>query len=76
MARTSLFLSGGPHGQRSYSPRGCKELDMTEQLALSLSLSYYCDHFHMSHLWEITKVFSYGQLILSLSEGHQNSVFL
>ena len=30
---------GNPHGQRSlvgYSPWGCKELDMTEQLTLSL----------------------------------------
>ena len=33
-------LPGGFHGQRSlagYSPWGCKELDMTEQLILSLS---------------------------------------
>ena len=33
MAPTSVFLPGKSHGQRSladYSPRGCKELDMTE----------------------------------------------
>ena len=35
-----VFLLGEFHGQRSlagYSPCGCKELDMTEQLILSLS---------------------------------------
>ena len=37
---TAVFLSGEPHGQRSLagcSPRGHKELDMTERLILSLS---------------------------------------
>ena len=32
---TPLFLTGESHGQGSlvgYNPRGCKELDMTEQL--------------------------------------------
>ena len=36
---TPVFLPGKSHGQRSlagYSPWGCKELDMTEQLTLSL----------------------------------------
>ena len=36
---TPVFLPGESHGQRSlagYSPWGCKELDMTEQLTLSL----------------------------------------
>ena len=36
---TSVFLPGESHRQRSltdYSPRDCKELDMTEQLTLSL----------------------------------------
>ena len=35
---TEVFLPGKFHGQRSlagYSPRGCKESDMTEQLTLS-----------------------------------------
>ena len=35
-----VFLPGEFHGQRSlvgYSPWGCKELDMTELLTLSLS---------------------------------------
>ena len=35
MAITPVFLPGEFHGQRSlasYSPWGCKELDMTEQL--------------------------------------------
>ena len=38
---TPVFLPGEFHGQRSlagYSPWGCKELDITEQLTLSLSL--------------------------------------
>ena len=37
---TPVFLPGEFHGQRSlagYSPWGCKEQDMTEQLTLSLS---------------------------------------
>ena len=37
MAITPVFLPGESHGQRSlvgYSPWGCKELDMTEQLNL------------------------------------------
>ena len=32
---TPVFLPGEPHGQRilvGYSPRGCKESDMTERL--------------------------------------------
>ena len=35
---TPVLLSGESHGGRSlvgYSPRGCKELDMTEQLHLN-----------------------------------------
>ena len=38
---TPIFLPGESHTQRSlagYSPRGCKELDMTERLTLSLFL--------------------------------------
>ena len=34
-----------PHGHRSltgYSPGGCKELDMTEQLMNTLSLIFFC----------------------------------
>ena len=41
---TPVFVPGKFHGQRSpvsYSPWGCKESDMTEQLTLSLSRSYY-----------------------------------
>ena len=33
MAKTSILLLGESHGQRclaGYSPKGCKELDMTE----------------------------------------------
>ena len=44
MATTPVFLPGEFHGQRNlagYSPRGRKELDMTEQLTLSLSLTFY-----------------------------------
>ena len=29
----AVFLPGEPHGQGSYSPSGCKESDMTEDLA-------------------------------------------
>ena len=42
MEPTSIFLPGEFHGQRSlvsYSPWDCKELDMTEQLMFSFSLS-------------------------------------
>ena len=38
---TPVFLPGESHERRSlvgYSPRGCKESDMTERLTLSLSL--------------------------------------
>ena len=38
MATHPAFLPGEFHGQRNlvgYSPRSCKELDMTEQLTLS-----------------------------------------
>ena len=41
---TPVFLSGESHGQRSlvgYSPRGCKELDMTEQLTVSLPFFFF-----------------------------------
>ena len=39
---TPLFLPGEFHGRRSlvgYSPWGCKELDMTEQLTQSINIS-------------------------------------
>ena len=39
---TPIFLPGKFHGQRtlvSCSPRGCKRLDLTEQLTLSLTFS-------------------------------------
>ena len=39
MEASPVFLPGELHGQRSlagYSPRDCKELDMTEHLTLSL----------------------------------------
>ena len=39
----AVFLPGESHGQRSlvgYSPWGCKELDMTEQLTLSCIVCY------------------------------------
>ena len=43
MQPTPVFLPGESHGQRSltaYSPWGCKELDTTERLTLSLSHVY------------------------------------
>ena len=42
MASTPVLLPGKSHGQRSlvgYSPWGCKESDMTEQLHFHFSLS-------------------------------------
>ena len=45
---TPVFLPGEFHGQRSlagYSPWGLKELDMTEQLTLTLSISRECFKF-------------------------------
>ena len=42
MEPNSIFLPGEFHGQRSlvsYSPWDCRELDMTEQLMFSFSLS-------------------------------------
>ena len=45
---TPVFLPGKSYGQRSlvgYSPRGCKELDMTEQLSthtIFLNSTYMC----------------------------------
>ena len=52
---TPVFLPGLFHGQRSlvgYSPQGPKELDMIEQLTLSLSMSLF-DH-HQRHLVYLT----------------------
>ena len=43
MAPTPVFLPGKFHGQRSlagYSPQGCKELDMTEQLSSAQHIIY------------------------------------
>ena len=48
MASHSVFSPGESHGQRSlvgYSPLGHKELDMTEQLAISLIYLYINTHF-------------------------------
>jgi len=39
---TPIFLPGKPHRQRSlagYSPWGCKELDLTEQLPLNYTIN-------------------------------------
>ena len=41
VATTPVFLPGKSHGHRSlegYSQRGCKRLDMTEQLTLAFSI--------------------------------------
>ena len=41
---TPIFLPEKPHGQRSlasYSPKGCRELDTTEQLRTHISSSGY-----------------------------------
>ena len=42
---TPVFLPGKSHGQRclvGYSPRGCKELDLTEQLTLLFFCCHWC----------------------------------
>ena len=47
---TTVLLPGESHGQRSlvgYSPRGCKELDKTEQPRFSLSV----EHLLGARLW-------------------------
>ena len=67
---TPAFLPGEFHGQRGlvvYSPRGCKELDTTEQLTLSfhfLSLHYVqtiilhmCTYTHTS-IWPTKTILS------------------
>ena len=57
---TPVFLPGESHGQRSlagYSPRGCKESDMTEQLAVFIS--------HLCYLWDISQV---KEVIMSACE--------
>ena len=44
MATQSVFLPGEFHGQRSlagYSPKGRKDLDVTEWLILSVIFSYF-----------------------------------
>ena len=49
MATTPVFLPGKFHGQRSlagYSPWGCKELNMTEQLSTAqYAHGYMARHF-------------------------------
>ena len=50
---TLLFLPGEFHGQRrraGYSPWGCKESDMTEQLTLSLT---FIKQFHSRALLQV-----------------------
>ena len=46
MATTPVFLPGESHGQRSlrgYSPRGCKEIDMTEYTRMQVyDMFSYC----------------------------------
>ena len=53
MVTTPVFLPGEFHGQRSlesYSPEGCKESDMTEQLALYIFLKYcYMNLYNISN---------------------------
>ena len=53
MATTPVFLPGEFHGQRNlagYSPRGRKELDMTERLTLSLSSLSQGTRYHVLQL--------------------------
>ena len=47
MATHSRILPGKPHGERSlvgYSPQGCTESDMTEQLSMSTTSFYSIFH--------------------------------
>ena len=51
MEPTPVFLPGEFHGQRSqagYSPRGCKESDMTEQLTFHF---IHCVDFYQTSTW-------------------------
>ena len=51
---TPVFLPAEFHGQKGlvcYSPRGCKELDMTEHPDTHTSLFYKC--FCLSFLWKV-----------------------
>ena len=54
METHSSILAGEFQGQRSlarYSPRGCKESDMTERISLSLSLNIYVLRSVAHHVW-------------------------
>ena len=60
---TPVFLPGKPHGQRSlagYSPWGCKESDMTEQLHF---LSVQFSHSVMSDVFNISPFNEHSGLI-------------
>ena len=52
---TPVFLPGESHGRRSlvgYSPRGCKESDMTERLHFKNFVRYiYCKYFLSFYSW-------------------------
>ena len=88
---TPVILPGEFHGQTSladYSPWGCKELDMIEQLTLSLLPSYPASgtltQFYLTSFCEILKLLSlmthnlttgirhYGSQISSILFVHKN----
>ena len=52
---TPVFLAGEPHEQRSlvgYSPRGCKESDLTAHPSILLSFSYSDLERSLIFLWK------------------------
>ena len=76
MATTPVFLPGELHGQKSvagYSPWGCKELDMNEQLTLSLSkVKYFRVCSSLSGSWLLLLLSE----IFLLTSLHRASAFL
>ena len=77
---TPVFLSREFYGQRSlmgYGPWGPKELDMTEQLTLSLfNHVKICLSAHVSHFEKPLLLLQAANLILSISKVKSSVIFL
>ena len=69
---TPVFLPGEPHGQRSvvgYSPRGCKESDMTERLHFVIK-NNYSEIKESNEVWKKQKLFhQIYELFLNIQLG-------
>ena len=71
---TPVFLPGESHGQRSlvgYSPRGCKELDTTEQLHFHFTFKHELNAFEM-----FTKVSGIRQAFTKYLFKYNNTINL